>query len=254
MRCRHISDLASRYLIRELSAVKMAAVEAHLAECETCRAEFEAMARSINALKQPKRTFEPPDVLAAVKREAAQPVKSLRPALAGWAFAGIAAVVLAVWLGMPQKTPVVHRTVAKTPAPVRHIMPEPKNIMAASPKAERRVTRVHKLQKATPQKSKPAPKAPEPKIEYLIVYTPESPPSIAEPAAKETESCTIRVVDQDSGKITTLSIQREFPAGSEPKFTVDCSVTKIDENNDERSFLDEELYVPADRAAVTAIG
>lgn len=270
LKCKHVADLASWYASGELPASKTADVEAHLARCAACRAEMEAMTRSLRALEAPKRPYEPPDVLAAVKREAARPGRYFRPAFAGWAFAGavVAAAVcaLAVWnpFGhVPRETQVAVKP------PARDVVQAPPSAAAGTPqeavhadKARRPARRIRGVRHDRGLAR--TPELPKPKVEYLIVYVPEPQAPEAESPAEDApeiaipdrSSYFIRMTDPAAGEVTTVSVRREIEPGAEPRISLDYTITKIgsDENNDERSLHDEELLVPDSRSIRSSVG
>ncbi len=51
MHCRKVLELLPRFIENDFSDSERAAIEAHLAECEACRLEFEAMARLVEKLE-----------------------------------------------------------------------------------------------------------------------------------------------------------------------------------------------------------
>jgi hypothetical protein len=226
----------------------------------------------MSALDQPKRTFDPPDVLAAVKREiacpersrSARPVRSFRFAFTGWAFAGVAAVILAVWIAAswnPTEPPADKaRIMVKSPAPIERPVLRPP-IMASNGGAGVHKHRSHFRGTTNSKPSPTAPSAPKPEVEYLVVYTPEPPVERSGEYEAEgsaipmSDSYTIRMTDHDAGEVTTLSVQSEVEPGAEPKVTIGYAVTstKADSEN-ERSFLNENLSVPDDRSNTLGVG
>jgi len=51
MHCRKVLELLPSFIENDFSPSERATVEAHLAECEACRLEFEAMARLVEKLE-----------------------------------------------------------------------------------------------------------------------------------------------------------------------------------------------------------
>ena len=197
MKCRHVCNLASQYLSGELPPEKMAAIEAHAAECSSCRAEVAATERALRALERPKPLFEPPDVLEAVKMQVARPSRSFGTGRVGWAFAGAAAIVLAAWLAaslsparhappaspgvmesQAPNTPIARETAKPMPNPVAAgTAPANARDDAKASRPQRAPDKIRKPEGRSISHPKPEPirAAPEPTIEYVVVYTPEPP-------------------------------------------------------------------------------
>lgn len=104
MNCRRVSQLIPYYVSGELPVEQSPAFLAHLKSCPKCAYELESMERAQRALEQPFSRFEPPSVLAAVKNEVCAQQTHRR--LSGrWAFAGAAALGLAMCIGLWQARP-----------------------------------------------------------------------------------------------------------------------------------------------------
>ena len=276
MKCRHVRDLASQYLSSELPTEKVAAIEAHLTKCDACRAETAATERALRALERPKPLFKPPDVLEAVKMQVARPGRRFKPARIGWAFAGAATLALAAWLAVSihpaRHAPPVNRVVTESRMPKeiakklavnQPLKPIPaiaKESTGNAPDthASRPIRKPHGPERHPSFSPKPEPVrvAPEPTIEYLVVYTPElSEPTAAAPAETEAASdvedtnlpdtayYSIRMTDNSSGEIATLSVRTELEPGAEPNIIMDYAVTNkgADRDGSERSFFDESM-------------
>lgn len=67
-----ILDEAPAYLLGELDGRAAALVEAHLAGCAACRAEFERLSESVEALRAPTADVDPPARLRAAVLDAAR--------------------------------------------------------------------------------------------------------------------------------------------------------------------------------------
>ncbi len=79
MNCDEVQDRLSDYLERALEPAEAAAVEAHLRACRVCRAESEALARSIQGVAE-LAEIEPPanlvrNVMAQVRKESKKPTR-----------------------------------------------------------------------------------------------------------------------------------------------------------------------------------
>lgn len=96
--------MAFDYLTGELSSDKASAVEAHLAACDLCRTEFNAVSRTLKALAEPKTMFAPPDVLDAVKSA----IRCTKPRMIrvrlGWTVATAVLLLFAGWAGIIRNT------------------------------------------------------------------------------------------------------------------------------------------------------
>ena len=104
LKCKHIQDMAFDYLTGELSADKAYAVEAHLAACESCRTEFDAVNRTLKALAEPKTMFAPPDVLDTVKSVVRYTKPCMVRARLGWTVAATVLLLFAGWAGIIRNT------------------------------------------------------------------------------------------------------------------------------------------------------
>lgn len=100
LKCKHIQDMAFDYLTGELSADKASAVEAHLAACELCRTEFDAVNHTLKALAEPKTMFAPPDVLDTVKSVIRHTKPCMVRARLGWTAAATVLLLFAGWAGI----------------------------------------------------------------------------------------------------------------------------------------------------------
>lgn len=263
MKCEKVSDLISSYVDGCLPPKQAEAVRTHIGGCDRCRAEMSAEQVSTNALSSPVKSFDAPDVLAQVKSRVARR-QTARPRWQ-WAFAGVAAACCLIWLALslvpqgpsPQQTATNHTTgqVATTPhAPAVKAEPEVVSPAAEKPAVEKpRVARV-KAPKPRRTVAHPAPAlrtvAPEPEIEYLVVY---KQPGLGDgvtfavsdgtggpdPENPATSSYTIRMTDESTGTVTGVSAYSNSDGESEESATVRFQSETPDVVEPERSSTDE---------------
>ena len=218
VKCEQVSELSSWFASGELPPERIAEVEAHLAGCPVCRAEVAAMRRAISALEQPKRCFEAPDVLAAVKREVARPTSPRLSFRLAFAAVGAAVLLIAAWFAVgpkPSNQPPPQQMAVNQVAP-RQAPPAPITARDNAPdlsdqsdtsdksrspvppnKPDVRKVRYHRpvyVKRPTqPQQvSPPEPKEAvvqdslKPTVDYLIVFNPE--PSLSSASDSGSES------------------------------------------------------------------
>lgn len=192
MKCRNIDNLMDAYLDGELSQVQQTQVESHLAECSACREEVDAMRRSIQALTAPKRQFDPPDILSAVKREVADRPTRWMPTYFGWSAAAAAVLLIAIfgWRSISTRRQVDTHITASIPLETPHvaaqenhcempILPHVSGVHGLSRGIGMPARKHHRNQVA--HKDRPNPSAvgkhtvAVPEAEYVIVCMPEEP-------------------------------------------------------------------------------
>lgn len=259
MKCKQVCSLASEYLAGDLPEGKQAEIRAHLADCESCRADVEATDRALSALRAPRAVFEPPDVLAEVKRRAAaEPVRGfrLRPVFAAWAVAGTAALIAVLWLALSWNptTPVVNSPSVVTAPPAQHIPapevanppvedvpagsetvtadePGPASVKTPAPKRKPRV----RSPRPQPTPSVPEPADPieyEPTVEYIMVYTPDMPePSDVRPESDVSADMALASPDGLIGAATANGYEGTLPDNSS------YSIRMVDNANGEITTL-----------------
>ena len=116
-----ILDEAPAYLLGELDAVARQAVDAHLAGCAACRAEYGRMREALDALSTGAPDIEPPAqlrtrILTAARAEAdGRPARqATRPRQKPWAVAWLPAVAVAAALVLAVETAVTTRALHAT--------------------------------------------------------------------------------------------------------------------------------------------
>ena len=127
MNPRHVMDQLPLWIEGDLDAPAMAAVEAHLAACDACRAEAEAFRESQAWLKADAVSFTAEDREALRRAVLAQVHAPMAPRRAWWGagLAALAAAVLLVFLVHPRPAPVVAALPSVPPAPVQPTEPAP---------------------------------------------------------------------------------------------------------------------------------
>lgn len=263
MKCERVSDLISSYLDGCLPANKAEAVRIHIGGCDRCRAEMAAEQVATRALGSPVKSFDAPDVLAQVKSRVVRR-QTARPRWQ-WAFAGVAAACCLIWLALslvprspsPQQAATKHATgpVATAPeAPAVKAEPEVVSSAAEKPAAEKpRIVR-HKSPKPLRRVARPTPAhrpvAPEPKMEYLVVYKQpglgdglsfavSDATDAPEPENPATSSYTIRMTDESTGTVTGVSAYSNSDGETEESATVRFQSETPDAVEPERSSTDE---------------
>ena len=111
MNCEQTKDRLDEYLDGELSADDAAAVEQHLAGCEACRAELEALRKTAALVKSLPRVKAPEGLASDVKASLARRTTTRRSLILRWASVGgwlaaaatlIIVIKLAPWEGLPE--------------------------------------------------------------------------------------------------------------------------------------------------------
>ncbi|MFO7897463.1 MAG: zf-HC2 domain-containing protein [Planctomycetota bacterium] len=118
MTCAEIRHLLDEYVDGELSAEREAAVDRHLAECPTCRAELEAVERTAELVRSLPREPAPPGLAEAVAARVRRSARRRRRAAAlrwigvgGWlAAAATLIVVIKTGSGPPEPGRTAERT------------------------------------------------------------------------------------------------------------------------------------------------
>lgn len=237
----------------------------------------------MRALGAPATVYPAPDVLALVKTRVAEPRRrSVLPTFR-WAFAGLAAACGIVWLAMSLQAPPQNGAPPEVTAATAPSAQQPEPICSDPakplPTAEVRSTApsiagVQPQRKSMPQKRSvvrvpPKPRRPvvneaeqpepQPEIEYLVVYRPSglgdgieiarNPGSDGpEPASS---SYSIRMTDDSTGHVTTVSSYSNPAGDSEESATVEfrSEPTGPDGDEHERSSTDDKPLDLSGRAA-----
>lgn len=237
LECRQVSDRISAYVDGVLSAREARAVSAHIASCASCRAELAAEQASVKALESPRMAFEAPDVLAAVKRQVAEPRRRPARLIWRWSLAGVAAACCLTWMAMTlshmsvRPEPVAPAATAQTPqAPA--VAPTPSaepSVTAATPSESQQVVPTDDRVRVTPRKrvvvrrpnpnrtpeqppAVPAVEQPASDIDYLVVYNHaglgdgmRSPEDEAVDESADTTLSSISMIDESTGAVTNVS-------------------------------------------------
>lgn len=244
--------MISEYLCEELPLGKANAISAHLSDCHSCQSEAQAMKRALAALQAPKREFEPPNVLDAVKNYSEQ--RRLQP-IAIWVTAGALAILM-IWIGISAMRPphVQHPNVIAQNHVTTRTEKLPKTETASNqnagdiaPKAATvpKHTQPRKPTRLSPKQRLPIP--PKPIIECVIVYTPApmiqptSEPEYIPSTDTETVSYSIRMMDETSGEVKAITARTEIEPGKPPTYILEYGTSDSDDSpNGERSSVDDD--------------
>ena len=125
MTMRHVSDQLPLWVEDDLDAPAMAAVEAHLAACDACRAEAEAFRESQAWLKEGHAPFADEDREALRRAVLAQVQAGADPRRAWWgaALGVLAAAALIIFLVRPNPAQLTTALPSSPPAPVQTLEP-----------------------------------------------------------------------------------------------------------------------------------
>jgi predicted anti-sigma-YlaC factor YlaD len=105
VKCKAVQKMMSRYLDDELSSGARDSVDAHLAQCAACEAEYAAQ-RQLWGLLARAEPIQPPDVINAVAARLAEPrgspafLAGLQLRTLSYAIAAAVLVGLFVWTGV----------------------------------------------------------------------------------------------------------------------------------------------------------
>ena len=264
MKCEKVSDLISCYLDGCLPPNKAEAVRIHIDGCARCRAEMVAEQVSTRALGSPVKSFDAPDVLAQVKSRVSGK-QAARPRWQ-WAFAGVAAACCLIWLALsfahqmpsPQQAATSLATGPVATAPQSPVLkPAPQGVSPAAEKPTPEKPRVARVKSPKPRRTgahhAPSlrPVAPEPKMEYLVVYkqpglgdgvefSVSDGPGGPDPESTATSSYSIRMTDESTGSVTGVSAYSNSDGETEESATVRFQSETPDAAEPERSSTDEK--------------